>query len=49
MTHDRANLISADRPWMNTQAFLARLDEDLKKATAQTAAAVPPSGCHCNK
>lgn len=32
MTRDLAVLISADQPWMNTQAFLAKLDENLQKA-----------------
>ncbi len=34
MTKDLAILISKDQPWMNTQAFLAKLDENLKKAMA---------------
>ncbi len=32
MTKDLAILISKDQPWLNTQAFLAKLDENLKKA-----------------
>ena len=32
MTRDLSVLIGADRPWMNTQAFLAKLDENLQKA-----------------
>ena len=31
MTKDLAILIGKDQPWLNTQAFLAKLDEDLKK------------------
>jgi isocitrate dehydrogenase len=31
MTKDLAVLIGKDQPWMNTQAFLAKLDENLKK------------------
>jgi isocitrate dehydrogenase len=31
MTKDLAILISKDQPWLNTQAFLAKLDENLKK------------------
>jgi isocitrate dehydrogenase len=30
MTKDLAILISKDQPWLNTQAFLAKLDENLK-------------------
>ena len=30
MTKDLAILISKDQPWLNTQQFLARLDENLK-------------------
>ncbi len=29
-----AILIGKDQPWLNTQAFLAKLDENLKKAMA---------------
>ncbi|GGG23240.1 isocitrate dehydrogenase [NADP] [Caldovatus sediminis] len=32
MTKDLAILISKDQPWLNTQAFLAKIDENLKKA-----------------
>jgi isocitrate dehydrogenase len=32
MTKDLAILIGKDQPWLNTQAFLAKLDENLKKA-----------------
>ena len=32
MTRDLAVLISPDQPWMNTQAFLSKLDENLQKA-----------------
>jgi len=32
MTKDLAILISKDQPWMNTQAFLAKIDENLQKA-----------------
>jgi isocitrate dehydrogenase len=32
MTRDLAVLIGRDQPWMNTQAFLAKLDENLQKA-----------------
>jgi hypothetical protein len=32
MTRDLAILISPDQPWMNTQAFLSKLDENLQKA-----------------
>jgi isocitrate dehydrogenase len=32
MTKDLAVLISKDQPWLNTQAFLARIDENLQKA-----------------
>ena len=31
MTKDLAILISKDQPWLNTQAFLAKLDENLQK------------------
>jgi isocitrate dehydrogenase len=31
MTKDLAILIGKDQPWMTTQAFLAKLDENLKK------------------
>jgi isocitrate dehydrogenase len=31
MTKDLAILISKDQPWLNTQAFLAKLDENLRK------------------
>jgi isocitrate dehydrogenase len=34
MTKDLAILISKDQPWMNTQAFLAKLDENLQKKMA---------------
>jgi isocitrate dehydrogenase len=32
MTRDRSVLIGPDQPWLNTQAFLAKLDESLQKA-----------------
>jgi isocitrate dehydrogenase len=32
MTRDLSVLIGPDQPWMNTQAFLAKLDENLRKA-----------------
>jgi isocitrate dehydrogenase len=32
MTRDLSVLIRPDQPWMNTQAFLAKLDENLQKA-----------------
>jgi isocitrate dehydrogenase len=34
MTKDLALLISADAPWLNTQEFLAAIDENLQKALA---------------
>jgi isocitrate dehydrogenase len=34
MTKDLASLISKDQPWMNTQNFLAKIDENLQKAMA---------------
>jgi isocitrate dehydrogenase len=34
MTRDLAILIGPDQKWMNTQAFLSKLDENLKKAMA---------------
>jgi isocitrate dehydrogenase len=34
MTKDLAILVSPDQPWMTTQEFLAKLDEDLQKALA---------------
>ena len=34
MTKDLALLISKDAPWLNTQDFLAAIDDNLKKATA---------------
>ena len=34
MTKDLALLISPDAPWLNTQEFLAAIDENLKKAMA---------------
>ncbi|WP_135466912.1 NADP-dependent isocitrate dehydrogenase [Crenalkalicoccus roseus] len=34
MTKDLAILIGKDQPWLNTQAFLAKIDENLKKAMA---------------
>ena len=34
MTKDLALLVSADQPWLTTQQFLARLDENLQKAMA---------------
>ena len=35
MTKDLALLISKDSPWLNTQDFLAAIDENLQKALAQ--------------
>ncbi|TCZ51936.1 NADP-dependent isocitrate dehydrogenase [Roseicella aquatilis] len=35
MTKDLAILISKDQPWLNTQAFLAKLDENLQTAMKQ--------------
>jgi isocitrate dehydrogenase len=32
MTRDLSTLIGPDQPWMTTQAFLAKLDENLQKA-----------------
>jgi isocitrate dehydrogenase len=32
MTKDLALLISKDAPWLNTQEFLAAIDDNLKKA-----------------
>jgi isocitrate dehydrogenase len=32
MTRDLAILIGPKEPWLNTQAFLAKLDENLQKA-----------------
>ena len=32
MTKDLAILISKDQPWLNTQDFLAKIDENLQKA-----------------
>ena len=32
MTSDLAILIGPDQKWLNTQAFLAKLDENLQKA-----------------
>jgi len=34
MTKDLALLISKEQPWLNTQDFLAAIDENLKKAMA---------------
>jgi isocitrate dehydrogenase len=34
MTRDLAALIGPDQPWMNTQAFLGKIDENLKTAMA---------------
>ena len=34
MTKDLSSLIGRDQPWMNTQNFLAKIDENLKKAMA---------------
>jgi isocitrate dehydrogenase len=34
MTKDLALLISPDQTWMTTQQFLAKLDENLKRALA---------------
>ena len=35
MTKDLAVLIGKDQPWLNTQAFLAKIDENLGKAMAK--------------
>ena len=35
MTKDLASLIGPDQPWLNTQAFLAKLDENLQKKMAK--------------
>ncbi len=35
MTKDLAILIGKDQPYLNTQAFLAKIDENLKKAMAK--------------
>ena len=35
MTRDLSVLIGPNQPWMNTQAFLAKPDENLQKAMAQ--------------
>ena len=35
MTKDLAVLIGKDQPWLNTQAFLAKIDENLQKAMRQ--------------
>jgi isocitrate dehydrogenase len=32
MTRDLSTLIGPDQPWMTTQAFLAKLDDNLQKA-----------------
>ena len=32
MTKDLAVLIGPDQPWLNTQAFLAKIDDNLKRA-----------------
>jgi isocitrate dehydrogenase len=32
MTRDLSSLIGPDQPWMTTQAFLAKLDDNLQKA-----------------
>ena len=34
MTKDLAILIAKDQPYLSTQAFLAKLDENLQKAMA---------------
>ncbi len=34
MTKDLASLIGKDQPWLNTQAFLGRIDENLRTAMA---------------
>ena len=34
MTKDLSSLISKEQPWMNTQTFLAKIDENLRKAMA---------------
>ncbi len=36
MTKDLAVLIGRDQPWLNTQAFLARIDENLRAAVTAT-------------
>ncbi|MHB1304988.1 MAG: NADP-dependent isocitrate dehydrogenase [Acidiphilium sp.] len=39
MTKDLASLIGKDQPWMTTQHFLAKLDENLKATMSQSKAA----------
>ena len=39
MTKDLAVLIGPDQPWMNTQAFLGKIDENLKTTIFATRAA----------
>lgn len=39
MTKDLASLIGKDQPWMTTQDFLAKLDENLRSAMSQSKAA----------
>jgi isocitrate dehydrogenase len=34
MTKDLSSLIGRDQPWLNTQAFLAKIDDNLKRAMA---------------
>jgi isocitrate dehydrogenase len=34
MTKDLASLIGKQQPWLNTQAFLAKIDENLHAAMA---------------
>jgi isocitrate dehydrogenase len=40
MTKDLAILISKEQPWMTTQAFLAKLDENLRAKMGLAAATV---------
>ena len=39
MTKDLAVLIGREQKWLNTQDFLGKIDENLKAAMAQSAAA----------
>ena len=38
MTKDLAILIDRDAPWLNTQDFLARIDDNLRAAMGQSSA-----------
>jgi isocitrate dehydrogenase len=39
MTKDLAILVGKEQPWLTTEGFLAKLDENLRKAMGQRAAA----------